>query len=169
MKKILSVFLVSLLFVLLCAMPGAAAESTAPIVIHIRNDIAGLDSTSRDFCEILSGDIVFNESPNTTTVGVYNYAESIYTDKLKPGRTYHIDYAFTAKEGTTLPEELTEENISFQCDKGCTVWWYGITTGAENAKGLAVNTSVTVPGNPFQMFFGRIADIILKIKAWSPY
>ena len=81
----------------------------------------------------------------------------------------HIQYGFRPVEGFELPDKLEDGDVQITCEPGCSVYWYGITRGAQNAKGVAFYTKVTVPGNFWQRLIGWIVDHVNKLLAWSPY
>ncbi len=174
MKKFISALLAVLSICFSCMISSNAVTESGIISLKFNSDISGYCYTDIDkLCEILSDNIKINNSGLTDKVTVADCVGNIYFEKLKPGRTYRINYSFIADNGFILPETIQKDNIEFYCGKGCTVDWVGIATGCNRDgsryNSLAVYTTVTVDGNFFQMIFGKIADLFLRIKSWSPY
>ncbi|MCQ2479054.1 MAG: hypothetical protein MJ120_00335 [Clostridia bacterium] len=173
MKKIISIFLCLTLALCCFSMSVSAAENNEKITLYLKSDLSGATYENCErFIEIKSGNIVLDTVNRDDPVFVSSYVGDVYLDELKSGRTYYVDYTFIAKEGT-LPDEINDSNIEFICDKGCEALWYSkaVGTGADGSRieVLLVNTKVQVNGNFFQRLFGKIADAIAKILAWSPY
>lgn len=170
MKKSLSVFLAVLLMTSALLMPVNAREKIDSISVSFSSDLAGLTDKDIDSFKVEASDnIILDDDP----VLVADYTGAAYLGEIKPGRTYYIYYDFIAADGYELPDEVNDENISINCADGVSVIWYGKTIGpyidGKPSEGLMFFTKLEAPGNFFQRFFGRIADIFLKIKAWSPY
>ena len=170
MKKCLSVFFAVLFVFSALFIPVNAKEKIDSISVGFSNDLVGLtDKDIENFKVKTSDNIVLDDDP----ILVADYTGAAYLGKIKPGRTYYIYYDFVATDGYELPDEINEENIDINCDDGVSVIWYGKTIGpyvdGKPSEGLMFFTKLEAPGNFFQRFFGRIADIFLKIKAWSPY
>lgn len=151
-------------------LPANAQEKIDKLSVSFSNDIVGLTDRDIDRFKVETSDnIVFDDDP----ILVADYTGAAYLGEIKPGRTYYIYYDFVAADGYELPDEVSEKNVSVQCGEGCSVIWFGKTIGpyvdGKPSYGLMFYTKVKTPGNFFQRFFGRIADIFLKIKAWSPY
>lgn len=174
MKKFLSVFLIVSILISLLTLNVFAKEKIHSADIELKSNIAGLDYNDYEKIAIIKSDsIKFNDSKNCDCIILSDYAGNLYFDKLKPGRTYYIQYSFIATDGYELPESKDDLQLNTVCDKGCQEIWYGIAHGTDSNYGpqlsIMLNTKVTVDGNFFQRFFGKIADTILKIKAWAPY
>mgnify|MGYP003337845719 CR=1 FL=1 len=173
-KRLLAILLALISSLTLVTVPALAAEFSDVISVEIKSDIAGL--TEADFEKMLivkSGNIRFDDLTPFSTINLSDYSGNPYFDKLKPGRTYNIWFTLRAEDGYTLPEVLNAQNTQISCGKNVNVYWYGITTGTDSegepCHFVAFWTEITVDGNPLQMFFGRILDVFLKIKSWSPY
>lgn len=174
MKKILSIILT--VIIIACAVPvcSCAEAKDEKIVIELRSDIAGM--TYRDyekFAIIRSDNIRFDLSEDPDPAFVTNCVGSIIFDEMKPGRKYVICYTFYAADGFEIPDEMNEDTIEIICSENVNPYWYGKTVGplrdGQPLYSLTMHTEVRVDGNFFQNLFGRIADLILRIKAWSPY
>ena len=174
MKKTIAFFLA---FIMLFAFPlsSFAFEKADDISIRLTNDIAGLDYNDYEkIAIILSDSITYTNTLRYNCIQINDYAGNVYLEKMKPGRTYSVHLSFMPAEGFEFPEELTSSMVNIICEEGCTVWWWGKTVGtADDGVSkeyfLSVSAEITVKGNFFQRIFGRLADIFLKIKAWSPY
>lgn len=173
MKKTVSILL-AFIFAFSCfSISAFALEKDDKITLYLKSDLSG--ATYEDcekFIEIKSGNVALDTVNRADPVFVASYVGDVYLDELKSGRTYYVDYTFIPKDGA-LPTKINDSNIEFICDKGCEVLWYSraVGTGADGNRieVLLVNTKVQVKGNFFQMLFGKIADTIAKILAWSPY
>lgn len=174
MKKFSSVFLIVSILISLLTFNAFAKEKISSADIELKSNVAGLDYNDYESLAIINSDnIKFNDSKNCDCIILSDYAGNLYFDKLKPGRTYYIQYSFIATDGYELPESKDDFQLNTVCDKGCQEIWYGIAHGTDSnyepQLSIMLNTKVTVDGNFFQRFFGKIADTILKIKAWAPY
>ena len=174
MKKVLSLFLAVLVMIPFFALTSSAENENEKIVIELRSDISGLCADDYEkLAQIKSGNIAFDTVDRDSPIIIADYAGNVYFDKMKPGRDYTIDYLFVPVNGYEIPDDINEKDIEFICPENCTVWWYGKAVGAcvdgVRSTYIMVYTEVRVDGNLFQNIFGRLADIFLKIKAWSPY
>lgn len=174
MKKLLAMLMSFLFIVISVPVSAYGANEKTKTVIELKSNIASCTYEDYEkFALIKSDDVVFDESQRSDPVLVTDYAGTPYFDKIKAGRTYYIYYTLYAAEEFEIPDKYNEDNIEFICDKGCEVFWYGTTVGTgkdgEKIKSLSVWTKVKVDGNFLQNLFGKIADIYLKITAWSPY
>lgn len=170
MKKALSVFLICLCLFSALAFPSSAQEETEKFALVFHSDLAGCTPQDRDrFIEVQSGHI----HPKEPDVFVADCVGDVYFDALKPGRTYTVLYSFVMDDGYDCPEALDESNVSLTCDPGCSVYWYGISSAVYGdgirRSYLNFHTTVTVDGTFFQRLFGKLADLFLKIRMWSPY
>lgn len=159
MKKSISILLVFLCLLTALALPCFALD----VDIRIRSDVQGLTYEQPEQMVDVSAGLV------RQNIQINDYAGNVYLGAMKPGRTYYIQHSFAPENGFTLPEQLDESNTVILCDKGTSVYWYGITTGANNTHYAAFHTKVTVQGTPWQMFWGRIVDLWNKMLAWAPY
>lgn len=173
MKKTLSVVLALIILVFSMCFPVYAQENSDVFRFSLKSNVSGLTWDDYEEFAVFDTEKLKYDTGHTNPVGIYTYAGDVYIDELKPGRTYYISHSFVAADGYEFPEEFNEENMEFDCEKGCTVLWYNKTKGYEGLyvtyDGLYIYTKVVVDGNIFQRIFGRIADWFLKIKAWSPY
>lgn len=170
MKKCLSVFLAVMFVISAMLLPVNAKEKIDEISVSFSGDLVGLTDKDIDRFKVeISDNITLDDDP----ILVADYTGAAYLGEIKPGRTYYIYYDFVAADGYELPDEINEENVSIECGKGVSVIWFGKTVGpyidGKPSYGMMFFTKLEAPGNFFQRFFGRIADIFLKIKAWSPY
>jgi len=164
MKKSLSLILaVVMLFSLMTFCVSAKEEEE--IYISVSNEIVGLSDDDYDNFPIEFSD---NIKPADDPIMVCSYTNEIYSGEIKNGRTYYIYYYFVPQSGNTFPYELNDETVNIECGEGCSLVWYGKTVGADT-EGLSVYIKVETQGNFFQRLLGRIADIFLKIRMWSPY
>ena len=178
LKKTISVLLI------LCALSGcllipASAESDAGVIsVRLKSDVAGcLYLNSDNFIEILSDNVILDPY-RAAPVSVSDYAGTVDFCPLVAGRTYFVSYELVAADGFTLPEELTEDNIKIECDKGVTVLSTHITKKSirnedgtmETSQGLLIRSRLVVDSNHFyKRVFGFLYDVYLKIRAWSLY
>lgn len=165
MKKALSIILA--LFCLLSAFSlSVFAQGNDKITVTFHNDLQGVTYQSPDKLITVDAAQLDMDSLN---VQVNDYVGNVYLDEMLPGRTYYIQYGFHPAKGFELPEELADEDLLITCEPGCSVYWYGITHGAQNVRGVAFHTKVTVPGNLWQRIIGWVVDHVNKLLAWSPY
>lgn len=152
---------------LTAVLPCYAQGREAVLSAAFSDDLEGL--TERDcvkFADLSGGDLVLQED----RTWVYDYTNMPYDGKMKPGRTYYVEFEFLKADGCEFPETLTEENTDFRCGKNNEIVWYHYAGSLkEPHQVLYVCEKVVIKGNIFQRFFGKIADLILKMKAWSPY
>lgn len=170
MKKSLSVFFAVIFVASAMLLPVRAQEKIDRLSVSFSDNIVGLTYEDYDkFGVKTSANITFDDDP----ILVADYTGSAYLGEIKPGRTYYIYYNFVAADGYELPEEINEKNVSVKCSDGCSVIWFGKTQGAyvdgKPSYGLMFYTEIKTPGSFFQKFFGKLADIFLKIKSWSLY
>ena len=173
MKKVIAVITAILIMIPAFSFGSYAAEDKK-IVIELRSDIASMTCDDyRSFALIKSDNIVFDETQRSDPLILTDCVGNIYTGKMKAGRTYSIWYTFYAADGFEIPDEMNDDTIEIICGKGVNAFWYGKTVGTgkdgERLYSLSVWTDVRVDGNFFQNIFGRLADLFLKIKSWSPY
>lgn len=173
MKKIIALLLSTLTLFTACTF-FASAKQTENISAIFNTDIGGLSYADYDkLCEITSDEIVFNTVSPAPPVFVADYAGNVYLYEMKPGRTYYIEYSFIAADGYELPEKVGIEDFKADYSGICDIYWCGIKTGNDNngniRNSLSVNAKVTADGTFIQRLIGRIADIILKLRAWSLY
>ncbi|MCR4615422.1 MAG: hypothetical protein K5756_04660 [Clostridiales bacterium] len=177
MKKAISI-LFALIFALSVLTLPASAKSAdavqyAKISAVFHSDIAGITDKDYDrLVDLSGGDLKFREAFNEVRVTVHDCVGKTYEGVLKPGRTYEISYEFIAEDGYELPKDVKKNDEGFVCGKGCTVYsCQYISNVAPNTSGplLYVTTGVLVDCNVFQWIFGKIADLILEIRAWSLY
>ncbi len=170
-KKALSVIL-SLLFVF-SVLPAAAARTAENMTVELFSDVAGAsDRDVERFISVSEGLV-----PNNITgvpVSVYDCIGTPYFDKLKPGRSYTVYYSILPAEGYEFPDEVSLDNMTVKTAKGNTVYWCGKTHGLQDSEGVwrqsvEIQTTLRVDGNAFQMFFGRLVELFMKIRSWSPY
>ena len=153
----------------------AAAEGTASAVVTLRSDIAGVDYTTPERIAVIESDsIVFNPDAFLSCIQINDCVGNIILEPLKAGRTYVVCLSFIAADGYTLPDELTEENFRIEGSDNCNVFichkaFSGYREGALRDECIEVEAEITVDGNLFQRIIGKILDILLKIRSWSPY
>ena len=171
MKKLIaSVLAVS---VLLCCLmlPAAAQSENGVISLRLNSDVAGCTERDVDeIAEILSPQLVWYHG--NSPVSIANYAGGTEYAHMEAGRSYSIVYTLEAAEGYTLPEELSEGDISLDCGKGVSVvycrtaeMWNG--DNAPRLRVLRICAKVIVDSNPFQRIIGWFRDVILKIRSFQ--
>lgn len=170
MKKSLSVFMATLLLISALMVSAGAENVDQKISVHLKSDISGLTYEDCDQLAVdLSDNIVFDDDP----ILISDHAGNLCFDKLKAGRTYTIYYRFIMKDGYDFPNMLDDETVQIECDPGCTVYWYGKTTGNDGhgnpEYSITLFAEIQVKGTFFERLFGKIADFFLKLSAWSPY
>ena len=171
MKKTLSC-LMALLFIILC-FPAASALTVRDMTAELFSDVAGATDKETERFIILSDGLV----PNTVTgvpVSVYDCIGTPYFDKLKPGRSYTVYYSILPADGYEFPDEVSLDNMTVKCSKGNVVYWCGKTHGLPDDTGrirqsVEIYATLRVDGNAFQLFFGRLIELFMKIRNWSPY
>ena len=171
MKKTGSFFL-AVLLMLLCAWPACAEDAPkSPVALHLRSDLDGLVYSDYErFSEILCDSVVFHVKGDDSAVYVSDYAGAVCYDPLKAGRTYYVYYSYLPAAGCALPETIDEDGVSLTCDAGVRVYSYAVTgLPTDTDRTLQIAATVTVDGNLWQRFVGRLYDIYLKIRAWSLY
>ena len=179
MKKTISVlfalfFAFSVFVIPVSADEAAEGQNHANISACFHSDIAGLTGEDYDkLADISSGNLEFRVLDGKVRVGIHDCVGTPYNGEFKPGRTYEIDYEFVAAEGYVLPKDFTGDELDFTCDKGCKVYSCryidNLPAHVPQIPLLYVTTEVRVDGNLFQRIIGKIADIILEIRAWSLY
>ena len=178
MKKLISLTLILCVLLGCLALPAAAQDETGPISLRLYSDIAGCTRMDVDrLIEIRSPQVTFDpygESP----IFITNYAGGSEYAHMDAGRNYVITYTLVAAEGYTLPEEIADGDVVFDCGKGVDVLSCKIVEirRPDSAEGTNVRTralriiaSVVVDGTAVQRVIGWIKDVILKIRAWSLY
>ncbi|MBP9989785.1 MAG: hypothetical protein KBT46_09850 [Ruminococcus sp.] len=173
MKKIIALLLVLTGLISFNVFP-VSAEADIAAMIELNSNISGYTYQDYEkFVEIKSDKIDFYIPKNSDVALVADYRGSMYLGDLKPGRTYYIYYYFAPNEGYEIPDELNDSNFKIDCGSGCSVvslrkvaMYYSFE---KTIPLIALDTKVVVDGNIFQKIIGRIQDIILKIKSWSPY
>ena len=178
MKRMISLTLILCVLLGCLALPCAAQAEPGPISLRLNSDIAGCTRMDVDkLIEIRSPQVAFypyGDSPVYITNYV-GYGEFAHMDA---GRTYGITYTLVAAEGYTLPEELSDGDVVFDCGKGVDVVNCRIveirrpdSAAEENprTRALKVVASVVVDGSPIQRVIGWFKDVIMKIRSWSLY
>lgn len=177
MKKLLSLTLiVCVLLGSLLPLASAQTEAEEPIRLRLNSDVAGC--TERDveeIIEILSPQVAYYEA-NSCPVSIANYAGGSEYAHMEAGRSYAITYTLQAAEGYELPEEISEDDVVFECGKGVTVLYCKVVQMQipnpdphvdERVRVLRIIAKVVVDGNVMQRIIGWIRDIILKIRSWQ--
>ena len=178
MKKLISLTLILCVMLGCLALPCAAQDETGPISLRLNSDIAGCTRMDVDkLIEIRSPQVTFypyGDSP----IRIANYAGGSEYAHMDAGRTYDITYTLVAAEGYTLPEEISDGDVVFDCGKGVDVVYCKVveirlpdSAAGENArvKALKIIANVVVDGTAFQRIIGWCKDVILKIRSWSLY
>ena len=175
MKKLISVLLAACLL-LCCLMPLAAAEPEGgPIRIRLNSDVAGCTSKDVDeLIELLSPQVTWYDNGGNGPVSIANYAGGTEYAHMEAGREYAVTYMLKAADGYTLPEEITDGDVVFECGKGAKVVYCKIAemyAGSKDARVRALRIIATVvpDGTVMQRIIGFIRDIILKIRTWQLY
>lgn len=173
MKKITALILAALC-ICFSVLP-ASAEETASAVITLRSDIAGVDYTQPERIAVIESDgIIFNPEAFLSCIQITDCVGNIILEPLKAGRTYVVCLSFIAADGYTLPDELTEDNFRIECSDNCNVFichkaFSGYRQGAKRDECIEIEAEIRVDGIFLQRFIGKILDILLKIRSWSPY
>ena len=180
MKKLISLTLILCVLLGCLVLPAAAQDETGPISLRLNSDIAGCTRMDVDkLAEIRSPQVTwypYGDSP----IFIANYAGGGEYAHMDAGRSYSITYTLVAAEGYTLPDEVSDGDVVFDCGKGVDVISCKIveirrsdsdTAPGENprVKALRVIAVVVVDGTAFQRIIGWFKDVIMKIKAWSLY
>ena len=176
LKKTLSVLFV-ICILGFCLLPAAAQMQGGPIKVKLNSNIAGLTQKDVEKLFELQSDNVEYRERSGGPILISDYAGTGVSGKLVAGRTYYIHYCMDPVEGVTLPEKLTDEDISITCGKGVSVISKQITYSHvrqddgtyEDFRGVTIYAEVVVDGNVFQRVIGWFHDLILKIRAWSLY
>lgn len=172
MKKTLSVFPV-FLFLFALLLPAADAAVTDNMTVELFSDVAGASAEDVERFISLPPELIPNDITGTP-VSVYDCIGTPYFDALKPGRSYTVYFSVLPAEGCEFPDEVNSDNMTVKCAKGNSVFWYGKTHGLKDENGILrqsveIHTTLKVDGNAFQRFFGKLIELFMKIKAWSPY
>ena len=177
MKKLISAALAACLL-LTCLLLPAAAKTEEGISLRLNSDIAGCTRMDVDkLMEIRSPQVTwypYGDSP----IFITNYAGYGEYAHMDAGRTYGITYSLVAADGYTLPEEIAEGDVAFDCGKGVDVVYCKIvevrrpdsdTEENPRTRVLRVIANVVVDGTAIQRVIGWFKDVILKIRSWSLY
>ncbi len=179
MKKI-TVFVLTLCLLLGCLFLPSSAESRDVISLRLNSNVAGCtDDDAGRLIEILSPQVTYY-TDGRGPVHVSDYAGFSLWGQMEAGRSYYLEYTLVPAEGYTLPDELSEGDVSVDCGKGvslisCRVINLSVagssaSTGRSTVrKVLRLTATVVVDGNPFQRLIGVIKDIFLKIRTWQLY
>ena len=178
MKKLISAALAACLL-LTCLLPIAAAQSEeTPISLRLNSDIAGCTDKDVDkIIEIRSPQVVpYVDGNGNGPIHIANYAGGTEYAHMDSGRTYTISYTLVAADGYELPEEISENDIAFDCGKGVTVVYCKTAEmHIQNpdphvdarVRVLRIMANVVVDGTVIQRVIGWIKDVILKIRSWQ--
>lgn len=178
MKKLISLTLILCVLLGCLALPAGAQQDAGPISLRLNSDIAGCTRMDVDkLIEIRSPQVTFypyGDSP----IFIANYAGGGEYAHMDAGRSYSITYTLVAADGYTLPDEISDGDVIFDCGKGVDVISCKIveirrpdTEAGENlrTKALRIIAVVVVDGTALQRVIGWFRDIILKIRSWSLY
>ena len=178
MKKLISLTLILCVLLSCLALPAAAQDETGPISLRLNSDIAGCTRMDVDkLIEIRSPQVTFypyGDSP----IYITNYVGNGEYAHMDAGRTYGITYTLVAADGYTLPEEISDGDVIFDCGKGVDVVYCKVveiqnpdSAPGENVRtrALRIIANVVVDGTAFQRIIGWFKDVILKIRSWSLY
>ena len=178
MKKLISLTLILCVLFGCLALPAAAQDENGPISLRLNSDIAGCTRMDVDkLIEIRSPQVTFypyGDSP----IYITNYAGGSEYAHMDAGRTYGITYTLVAADGYTLPEELADGYVVFDCGKGVDVVYCKVIEIRHpdaapredlRTRALRIIADVVVDGTALQRVIGWFRDIILKIRAWSLY
>ena len=173
MKKTVSLLLIVCLLLGCLAAPAAAEPEKSVISLRLRSDVAGCTSRDADeLAEILSPQVVWYRG--SSPVSIANYAGGAEHAHMEAGRSYSVTYLLEAAEGYTLPETLSDGDLSLECGKGVAVveravteMYNGNTDGGEapRTRVLRIIAKVVVDGSPMQRIIGWFRDLILKIRS----
>lgn len=172
MKKIISCTLILVILLLSSITVFAAVEKDAVIKAAFNSDVNGKTIANiEDLAYLADSDLRFHRDENGERSFICDSTNQLYSGAMKAGRTYYIHYEFETAEGTVFPENLDTAERSFSCDDGCSIvnCYYVRSLSDENVNYLYVCEKVTVKGNAIQRILGIFADLILKIRAWSPF
>ena len=155
--------------------PAFAADDIGTISVKLNSDIDGYTSDDTDkLIEVKSDNVVLGGRADP--VYAADYGGTDYDGAFKAGRTYSVYYCLVTANGSLLPPTADELDIEYELGKGVKVITAQVVTKPGPAgdltntdRGIRIFARVTVDGNAIQRFFGLIADIILKIQAWSLY
>ena len=176
MKKALSFVLVICLLLVFAGF-SYAEETVDEISLRLNSDIAGLtENDTEKLIEIRKGNVVYSMRGDGP-VSIYDIAGTPEPGAVVAGRTYSIYYTLTAAEGYALPDKLPEGNLEIECGNGVKVISSQVVTAKEysdgispeNFRGLMIFAQVKVDGSLLQRLYGFVYDMVLKIRAWSPY
>ena len=179
MKKLISLTLaVCVLLGCLLPLASAAAEPEGPIILRINSDVAGC--TQKDYekiIEIRSPQVTYY--PNREyPITIANYAGGGEYAPMEAGRNYTVNCTLVAADGYTLPEELADGDVVFDCGKGAKVVYCKVAEMHvpnpdphvdERVRVIRIIADIVVDGNPIQRIIGWIRDVILKIRSWQLY
>lgn len=178
MKKLIAVILAACALVCLLLLPIGAQTEENVISLRLNSHIAGcMRSDAEKLIEIRSGHVeYYNE--NGYAVSIANCAGGGEYAHMDAGRTYVITYTLAASQGYTLPETLSDGDVSLDCAKGVSVISCDIIElqntdpnsvpgEANTTRVLRITAKVVVDGTAIQKVIGWLRDLLLKIRSWS--
>ena len=151
---------------------GAAAEAAGSIYIH--SDIANLTENDREQLLTVEGlPLAFCET-GAPAVLIADAAGTQTTEKIVAGRTYTLYFTLTPVGGYVLPEAVDNSTFSVRCSKGASLLSVGKVRFPQaqdeaNHEGVQIIAQVRADGNLWERLFGKLADLCLKVRAWSLY
>ena len=166
--------LVAALLALICFVLTAAAAGEAAGSLYIHSDIANLTENDREklltveelplaFCETGAPAVLIADAAGTQT-----------TKRIVAGRTYTICFTLVPVGGYVLPETVDNSTFSVRCGKGASLVSVGKVRFPQaqdeaNQEGVQIIAQVRADGNLWERLFGKVADLWLKVRAWSVY
>ena len=178
MKKLIAVILAACALFCFLLLPAGAQKEEDVISLRLNSHIAGCTRADADkLIEIRSGHVNYYYE-NGYAISIANYAGGGEYAHMDAGRTYVITYSLVASDGHTLPETLSDGDVSLDCANGvsmisCNVIELQNTDqdpvpgDANTTRVLRITAKVVVDGTAIQKVVGWLRDLFLKIRSWS--
>ncbi len=180
MKKLISLILaVCTLFCFFTLSAGAQTDNNV-ISLRLNSNIAGCTRADAEkLIEIRSGHVDYYKE-NGYAIFIANCAGGGEYAHMDAGRTYVITYTLVSSDGYTLPETLSDGDVSLECGDGVSVISCNVIElrssdpdpvpgEANTTRVLRITAKVIVDGTAIQRVIGWFKDLLLKIRFWSLY
>lgn len=180
MKKLIAVILAVCSFFCFPLLPARARAVGNVISLRLNSNIAGCTRADAEkLLEIRSAQVDYYKE-NGYAIFIADCAGGGEHAHMDAGRTYVITYTLAAAEGYTLPETLSDGDVSLECGKGVSKVSFDIIElwntdpsaapgEAKTTRVLRITAKVVVDGTPIQRVIGWLKDLFLKIRSWSLY
>lgn len=179
MKKMIAVILAACTLFGFFLLPAAAQNEENAISLRLNSNIAGCTRADADqLIEILSGPVQYCYDEKGYSVFIANCVGGMEGAHMDAGRTYVITYTLEASDGYTLPETLSDGDVSLECANGVSVISCNVIElqntdqnpapgDANTTRVLRITAKVVVDGTAIQKVIGWLRDLLLKIRSWT--